>query len=90
MTGHPFASIKEECDELMSKLDWLRVGENVLPYETLSKTIELFNQEAKSKHLSMEKLIGGLAVRRKVCKQVFEGHLDETVMRALDEMANVS
>ncbi len=90
MTGHPFASIKEECDELMSKLDWLHVGEEVLPYETLSKTIELFNQETKSKHLSIERLIAGLAVRRKVCKQVFDGHLDETVMRALDEMANVS
>ena len=90
MTGHPFASIKEECDELMSKLDWLHVGGEVLPYETLSKTIELFNQETKSKHLSIERLIAGLAVRRKVCKQVFDGHLDETVMRALDEMANVS
>ncbi len=87
MTGHPYASIKEECDELIDKLDWLRVGETIVPYETLSKTVELFNQESKDKHLSIERVIAGLAVRRKVCKQVYEGHLDETVIRALNEMA---
>ncbi|MGF1697288.1 DUF3346 domain-containing protein [Vibrio kyushuensis] len=87
MTGHSHSSIKEECTELLDKLDWLRVGETPLPYETLSKLVELYNQQRENKHLSIERLISGLAVRRKVCKQVFDGHLDEAVFRALDEVA---
>ncbi|USD67492.1 replication initiator protein RctB domain-containing protein [Vibrio sp. SCSIO 43136] len=87
MTGHAHNVIMEECQELIEKLDWLRVGESVMSYDTLSKTIELYNARSESKHLSIERLIGGLAVRRKVCKQVFEGHLDESVMRVLDEVA---
>ncbi|MCK6264171.1 DUF3346 domain-containing protein [Vibrio sp. ZSDE26] len=87
MTGHSHSSIEEECTELLDKLDWLRVGDTPLPYETLSKLVELYNQQRENKHLSIERLISGLAVRRKVCKQVFEGHLDETVFRALDEVA---
>ncbi|MBW3695237.1 DUF3346 domain-containing protein [Vibrio sp. T187] len=87
MTGHSHNSIKEECSELIEKLDWLRVGEEVVQYETLSKMIELYNDRHSNKHLSIERLISGLAVRRKVCKQVLEGHLDDTVFRALDEVA---
>ncbi|MGF1752665.1 DUF3346 domain-containing protein [Vibrio makurazakiensis] len=87
MTGHSHNSIKEECSELIEKLDWLRVESEPLHYETLSKLIELYNTRNTNKHLSIERLISGLAVRRKVCKQVFEGHLDETVFRALDEVA---
>ncbi|MEZ8823916.1 replication initiator protein RctB domain-containing protein [Vibrio amylolyticus] len=87
MTGHSHSSIKEECTELLGKLDWLRVGNDHVPYETLSKLVELYNQQSENKHLSIERLISGLAVRRKVCKQVFEGHLDETVFRALDEVS---
>ncbi len=87
MTGHPYASIKEECQELLEKLDFIRVDESILPYETLSKVVELYNGQTENKHLSIERLIAGLAVRRKVCRQVFEGHLDETVFRALDEVA---
>lgn len=87
MTGHSYSSINEECVELIDKLDYLRVGEAALPYETLSKVIELYNSQSENKHLSIERLISGLAVRRKVCKQVFDGHLDETVFRALDEVA---
>lgn len=87
MTGHAPSSIREECVELIDKLDWLRVDEDVIPYETLSKMIELYNSQNESKHLSIERLISGLAVRRKVCKQVHEGHLDESVFRALDEVA---
>lgn len=87
MTGHPPSSIKEECTELIDKLDWLRVGNEAISYETLSKLIELYNTKNENKHLSIERLISGLAVRRKVCKQVYEGHLDESVFRALDEVA---
>jgi hypothetical protein len=87
MTGHSHGSIQEECLELIDKLDYLRVGEEAIPYETLSKMVELYNGQSENKHLSIERLIAGLAVRRKVCKQVLEGHLDETVFRALDEVA---
>ena len=87
MTGHSYASIKEECSEFIDKLDYLRVGDAPLPYETLSKTVELFNGQNDVKHLTIERLIAGLAVRRKVCRQIFEGHMDEMVFRALDEMA---
>ncbi|MFY2507585.1 replication initiator protein RctB domain-containing protein [Vibrio pectenicida] len=87
MTGHSHSSILEECKELMEKLDFLKVGEDVIPYETLSKLIELYNSQNESKHLSIERLIAGLAVRRKVCKQVYSGHLDESVYRVLDEVA---
>ncbi|MGB2078237.1 MAG: replication initiator protein RctB domain-containing protein [Vibrio sp.] len=88
MTGHPYSAIKEECDGLIEKLEWLKVGEETVSYDVLSKTIEFYNQQAGDKHLSIERLIGGLAVRRKVCKQIFEGHLDESVIRALDDMAS--
>ena len=87
MTGHSPASIREECQELIEKLDWLRAGDKIVSYETLSKTIELFNSQSASKHLSIERLISGLAVRRKVCKQISEGHLGEEVFRVLDEVA---
>lgn len=87
MTGHTPNSIKEECSELMEKLDWLKVEGNILPYETLSKMVELYNAQNGHKHLSIERLIAGLAVRRKVCKLVYEGHIDEMVLRALEEMA---
>ncbi|MGF1890875.1 DUF3346 domain-containing protein [Vibrio campbellii] len=87
MTGHSYASIKEECSDFIDKLDFLRVGDAPLPYETLSKTVELFNSQNDVKHLTIERLIAGLAVRRKVCRQIFEGHMDEMVFRALDEMA---
>ncbi|RJX66211.1 DUF3346 domain-containing protein [Vibrio sinensis] len=87
MTGHSPNSIKEECLELIEKLDWLKVGKEVIPYETLSRIVELYNDQSNNKHLSIERLLAGLAVRRKVCKQVYEGHIDETVFRALDEVA---
>ncbi len=87
MTGHSHHSIQEECHELLEKLDWLRVDGEVLPYETLSKTIELYNAHQENKHLSIERLISGLAIRRKVCKQVFEGHIDDSVYRVLDEIS---
>ena len=87
MTGHSPLSIKNECQELIEKLDWLRVGGEPISYEVLSKTIELFNSQSSTKHLSIERLISGLAVRRKVSKLIFEGHLDEEVFRTLDEVA---
>ncbi|WED23567.1 DUF3346 domain-containing protein [Vibrio sp. JC009] len=87
MTGHPHSSIQNECQELLEKLDWLRVGEQVVSYETLSRTVELYNSQAQSKHLSIERLISGLAVRKKICKQVFEGHIDEEVFRAIEDVA---
>ncbi|MFC1233559.1 replication initiator protein RctB domain-containing protein [Vibrio sp. F74] len=87
MTGHSPSSIKEECEELIGKLDWLRVADEVVSYQVLSKTIELYNSQSSSKHLSIEKLISALAVRKKVCKSVFEGHIDEEVFRTLDDVA---
>ncbi len=87
MTGHAPSSIREECVELIDKLDWLRVDDQAIQYETLSKMIELYNSQSENNHLSIERLISGLAVRRKVCKQVFDGHIDESVFRALDEVA---
>ncbi|MCG7584845.1 translation elongation factor, partial [Photobacterium sp. OFAV2-7] len=87
MTGHSAASITEECHSLLEKLDWLRVGQEAITYETLSKTIELYNSQQEENHLSIEKLISGLAVRRKVCKLVQEGHINEQVIKALDDMA---
>ncbi|WP_199449385.1 replication initiator protein RctB domain-containing protein, partial [Vibrio harveyi] len=38
MTGHSASSVSEECHELLEKLDWLRVADQVVSYETLSKT----------------------------------------------------
>ncbi|MCJ2377591.1 DUF3346 domain-containing protein [Vibrio sp. ZSDZ34] len=87
MTGHPYNSIKNECTELLEKLDWLRVDDNPVNYETLSRLIELYNSRSENKHLSIERLISALAVRKKVCKQVYLGHFDETVFRVLDEVA---
>ncbi|PNQ54011.1 replication initiator protein RctB domain-containing protein [Vibrio sagamiensis] len=88
MTGHAYASIKEECSEFIEKLDWLRVEDQKISYETLSKTVELFNSQTEAKHLTIERLIAGLAVRRKICRQVYEGHIDDVVIRALEEMAS--
>ncbi len=87
MTGHPASVITEECQGYLEKLDWLRVGDQVVPYETLSRTIEFYNQQQQARHLSIEKLISGLAVRRKVCQRVFDGHLDGQVLNALDDIA---
>ena len=86
MTGHSPTSIRNECLELLDKLEYLKVGESTVPYETLSKLIELYNSQTNHRHLSIERLISGLAVRRKVCKQIFEGHLDDSVFRVLDEL----
>lgn len=87
MTGHAPSSIREECQELIDKLDWLRSDDEVIAYEKLSQLIDLYNKQNSDKHLSIERLISGLAVRRKVCKLVYEGHLDDTVFRALDDVA---
>ncbi|WP_261817902.1 replication initiator protein RctB domain-containing protein [Vibrio gallicus] len=90
MTGHSPSSIQEECQELIQKLDWLKVGDSVVSYEILSHTIELYNQQTTGTQLSIERLILGLAVRRKVCRQIFEGHFDESVIRVLREIASGS
>ncbi len=87
MTGHSPSSIREECTELIDKLDWLKVEDKIIPYEMLSQVIELYNGQTSNKHLSIERLITGLAVRRKVCRSIFEGHVDELVFQALDEVA---
>ncbi|SJL84360.1 replication initiator protein RctB domain-containing protein [Vibrio palustris] len=86
MTGHSPNSIREECVELVDKLEMLKVGDQVVPYETLSKVIELYNSQSNRRHLSIERLISGLAVRRKVSKKIMEGHLDESVFQVLDEL----
>ncbi|MFC3023630.1 replication initiator protein RctB domain-containing protein [Vibrio zhugei] len=86
MTGHSPNSIREECVELIDKLELLKVGEQVVPYETLSKVIELYNSQSNRRHLSIERLISGLAVRRKVSKKILEGHLDDSVFQVLDEL----
>lgn len=88
MTGHAYTALKEECDALIEKLEWLKVGEQVVSYQVLSQTIDFYNKQSTDKHLSIERLIGGLAVRRKICKLIFEGHFDESVLRALDDMAS--
>jgi hypothetical protein len=90
MTGYSPTSIREECLELLEKLHWLKVGDQIVSYETLSRAIELYNQDSQGVHLSIERLILGLAVRRKVCRQIFEGHYDESVMRVLREIASSS
>ncbi|MDA9557412.1 DUF3346 domain-containing protein, partial [Vibrio sp.] len=87
MTGHSYSSIKTECQELLEKLDWLKVSGDTVPYETLSQIVEMYNLQNEDKHLSIERLISGLAVRRKVCRQIYEGHLDESVYRVLDDLA---
>ncbi len=87
MTGHSPSSIKEECQGLIEKLDWLKVAEDIVSYEKLSKTVELYNSQSETKHLSIEKLISALAVRKKICKSVYEGHLDDDVFRTLDDVA---
>lgn len=87
MTGHSPSSIRDECQELINKLEWLKVEQDIIPYETLSRVIELYNAQTNSKHLSIERLITGLAVRRKVCRSIMEGHIDDLVFQALDEVA---
>lgn len=88
MTGHPAASISEECQAYMEKLDWLRVDGEIMPYQALSRTIEFYNAQQDEKHLSIERLISGLAVRRKVCRQVFDGHLDTSVLAVLNDVSS--
>lgn len=87
MTGHSPTSIREECVELVDKLDWLRVDNQILSYEALSQLIERYNQQNSNNHLSIEKLISGLAVRRKISKLVFQGQWNETIIQALDDIA---
>lgn len=87
MTGHPVTSISDECQAYMEKLDWLRVDGEIIPYQALSRTIEFYNSQQDEKHLSIERLISGLAVRRKVCRQVFDGHLDKSVLAVLDDVS---
>lgn len=87
MSGHSVATIAEECRELVEKLEWLRSGEQIVSYEQLSKLIELYNTDNKHKHLSIERLISGLAVRKKVTKFIAEGHINEQVMQTLEDLA---
>ncbi|MGF1764685.1 replication initiator protein RctB domain-containing protein [Aliivibrio kagoshimensis] len=88
MTGHPVSAILEECRGLIEKLDWLRVSGEPMTYEMLSRTVELYNDQKSGKHLSIERLISGLAVRRKICKQVFEGNINKDVLSVMDEVAS--
>ncbi len=88
MTGHPVAGVREECQSYIDKLDWLRVNKEIVSYEVLSQTIEFYNRQQEEHALSIEKLISGLAVRRKICRQIFEGHLDPSVLLVLDEIAS--
>ncbi|WP_318439351.1 replication initiator protein RctB domain-containing protein [Photobacterium leiognathi] len=87
MTGHSSSAITEECQGYLEKLDWLYVAGEKVSYETLSKTVELYNSRQDERHLSIERLISGLAVRRKVCQLVHQGHINEQVLRALDDVA---
>ncbi|WP_087025418.1 replication initiator protein RctB domain-containing protein [Thaumasiovibrio subtropicus] len=87
LTGHGVAAITEECQGYLEKLDWLRVGETKLSYELLSQVVETYNKQSEQRHLSIERLISGLAVRRKVSKLILEGHYNQQVMNALDEIA---
>ncbi|WP_150137348.1 replication initiator protein RctB domain-containing protein [Candidatus Enterovibrio altilux] len=88
MTGHPPVTITEECQGYMNKLDWLRVNGEIMSYETLSRTIEFYNAQQNSGHLSIERLISSLAVRKKVCRKVYDGYLDSSVLAVLDEVAS--
>ncbi len=87
MTGHPATSIVEECQVYLDKLDWLRVDGNIIDYDILSKTVESYNQNKPQNHLSIEKLISGLAVRRKVCRLIYEGKSNSNLSSVLDEIA---
>ncbi|MCL9781677.1 DUF3346 domain-containing protein [Vibrio sp. S4M6] len=87
ISGHPYNSIKTECDELIEKLEYLKVGDDVISYQSLSQLVELYNGQNDDKHLSIERLISGLAVRRKVCKCIYEGRIDESVHKVLEDMA---
>lgn len=87
MTGHSPSSIQIECHSLIEKLEWLMVDQEVLSYQTLSKVIELYNSRGIDKHLSIEKLVAGLAVRRRICKLIHQEHLDDSVFKALDDIA---
>ncbi len=90
MTGHSISTITDECQTYLDKLDWLRVGDKVLDYETLSKTVEFYNNQNKENLLSIEKLISGLSVRRKISRHIFEGHFDTKILTVLDEIATSS
>nr|WP_086940501.1 replication initiator protein RctB domain-containing protein [Thaumasiovibrio occultus] len=87
MTGHGMAAITEECQGYLEKLEYLQVGDEVLSYDILSRTVEMYNSQSSERHLSIERLISGLAVRKKVCQLVLEGHFNAQVMTALDEVA---
>ena len=87
MTGQPPTTIKQECEELIDKLEWLSVSGKPISYDKLSQLVELYNSQATNKHLSIERLIAGLAVRRKVCKSIAEGNYDHSVTQILDELA---
>ncbi|CAH0535081.1 hypothetical protein VST7929_02742 [Vibrio stylophorae] len=87
ISGHSVNAISEECHALMEKLEWLKVGDEVVSYDTLSRTVELYNQQPHDRHLSIESLISGLAVRRKICQSIHQGDLNGQVMKALDDMS---
>lgn len=87
MTGHSPSSIRDECEELIQKLEWLKVEDKIIPYELLSRVIELYNAQTEKKHLSIERLITGLAVRKKICRSILEEEIDGQVFQALDEVA---
>lgn len=87
MSGHSAATIAQECRELVEKLEWLKSGEDIISYEQLSKLVELYNTDNKHKHLSIERLISGLAVRKKVTKLIAQGHYNDLVMETLSDLA---
>lgn len=75
MTGHSASSVSDECHELLEKLDWLRVSDQVVSYETLSKTVELYNSQQEDRHLSIERLISGLLSAEKSVNWCMKGIL---------------
>lgn len=87
VSGHSASAVAKECQELLDKLEWLKVNDNVVPYETLSKVVELYNKDNEHNHLSIERLISGLAVRKKISQLVYEGHINAQVMNALADIA---
>ncbi|CAM3505636.1 replication initiator protein RctB domain-containing protein [Paraphotobacterium marinum] len=88
LTGNSSQIILDECQGLIDKLEWLYVDQKKITYEELSKVIEFYNSSSTDKHLSIESLISGLAVRKKVSKLLFENNINDQVKRALDEIAN--
>ena len=88
LTGNSSQIILDECQGLIDKLEWLYVDQKKITYEELSKVIEFYNSSSTDKHLSIESLISGLAVRKKVSKLLIENNINDQVKRALDEIAN--